>query len=157
MPYCFYFKDALSLESLLDQWRKKCISVASLSSSQPKSSVISNELRRLLNFWGTHRHRIEELTVPGAHEWSCLGYFLAVTPMNNELVEIAYVPVVVRVTEILLLNLTAQNWQLLFVWLDCLDSLIYLSSGEGRIGAWLNMTKSCFNFFSSQMGEYLSF
>lgn len=29
--------------------------------------------------------------------------------MNNELVEIAYVPVVVRVTEILLLNLTAQN------------------------------------------------
>lgn len=44
LPYCLYLKDALSSESLLDYWRKKRIAVTLLSSSQPNSSVVKNEL-----------------------------------------------------------------------------------------------------------------
>lgn len=51
LPLCLYLQDALSSGSFLVQWRKKCISVASLASSQPNSSVIKKELSHWRGIW----------------------------------------------------------------------------------------------------------
>jgi len=93
------------------------MAVPLLSSSQPHSSIMrmGSHTKEAWNFRSTDRHRHEKSEVPGTHGLSRLAlqlmvlYCLAVININNELAELAYMPTVMRVTEIMALDLPAQN------------------------------------------------